>query len=117
MAAETASTDQLFSAIAAGDTAQVTRALDADPALAATPNAEGVSPLLWSLYTGHRDIADTLLTRLPETSLTVHEAAATGRLARLTTLLDAAPESVNAWSPDGFQPLGLAAFFGQPDAV
>src|SRR4051794_17193554 len=117
MAAETASTDQLFAAIAAGDTAQVTQTLDANPALAATPNAEGLSPLMWSLYTGHRDIAETLLTRIPESSLTLHEAAATGRLARLTTLLDAAPERVNTWSPDGFQPLGLAAFFGQSDAV
>ena len=117
MAAETASTDQLFAAIAAGDMAQVTRALDADPALLSTPSGDGVSPLMWSLYTGHRDIADTLLSRLPEDRLTVHEAAATGRLARLTTLLDTAPESLNAWSLDGFQPLGLAAFFGQPEAV
>jgi ankyrin repeat protein len=113
MAAETASTDQLFSAIAAGDIARVTQALDADPALGAATNADGVSPLLWSLYTGHRDIAEIFLTRLPEATLTIHEAAAPGRLAHLTTRSDAAPESVNAWSPDGFQPLGLAALFGQ----
>jgi ankyrin repeat protein len=117
MAAQTASTDQLFSAIAAGDLAQVTQALDADPTLVGAPNGDGLSPLMWSLYTGHRDIADSLLSRLPDDRLTIHEAAATGRLARLTALLDAAAESVNAWSPDGFQPLGLAAFFGQPEAV
>ena len=27
------------------------------------------------------------------------------------------PELIHAWSPDGFQPLHLAAFFGQPAAV
>jgi len=58
MSAQTASTPQLFSAIGSGDLAQVNQLLDADPTLSATPNAEGVSPLLWSLYTGHRDIAD-----------------------------------------------------------
>jgi uncharacterized protein len=36
---------------------------------------------------------------------------------RLEQLLSADPALVNAWSPDGFQPLQLAAFFGQRQAV
>jgi uncharacterized protein len=32
-------------------------------------------------------------------------------------LLDASPELVNAVAGDGFQPLGLAAFFGQDEVV
>ena len=47
---------------------------------------------------------------------TVHEAAAIGDVARLRELLDAEPALVNAWSPDGGQPLHFAAFFGHVDA-
>jgi ankyrin repeat protein len=119
MAAETvsASTESLFSAIRSGDRAQVEQLLDARPELVGTPNADGLSPVMWALYNGQRDIADVLLARLPEDSLTIHEAAATGRVARLEAVLASTPEAVNSWSPDGFQPLGLAAFFGHPAAV
>jgi ankyrin repeat protein len=33
------------------------------------------------------------------------------------TILATDPAAVNAWSPDGFQPLGLAAFFGREAAL
>src|SRR5215210_6179680 len=46
----------------------------------------------------------------------VHEAAAVGDAARLRELLDDDPELVNAWSPDGAQPLHFSAFFGSLDA-
>jgi ankyrin repeat protein len=52
----------------------------------------------------------------PET-LSIHEAAAMGSVRRIAQLLDDDPAAANAWSPDGFQPLGLAAFFGRPEAV
>ena len=40
-----------------------------------------------------------------------------GAVARLGQLLDVDPSAANAWSHDGFQPLGLAAFFGRREAV
>src|SRR5205085_2213331 len=58
-----------------------------------------------------------LLARLPADSLTIHEAASVGAVSRLEALLADDPSAVNAWSSDGFQPLGLAAFFGQRQAV
>jgi len=76
-----------------------------------------VSPLMDALYHGRRDAAEQLLAERGADSLTIHEAAAMGALPRLTALLEADPQSVNAWAPDGFQPLGLAAFFGQPAAA
>jgi hypothetical protein len=71
MAAETASTDQLFSAIAAGDMAQVTRA---GRHWRWPPATSGVSPLVVALHR-QRD-RRMLLARLPEPTLTIHEAAA-----------------------------------------
>src|SRR5207302_4805426 len=49
--------------------------------------------------------------------LDVFEAAALGRTKRLRELLDKDPSLANAWAGDGFQPLGLASFFGHTDAV
>src|SRR5262249_19685720 len=79
-------------------------------------DAQGLSPLMVALYHNAPAIADLLLGRLPQDSLTLHEAAATGNAARLEQLLAQDPQAVNAWSPDGFQPLGLAAFFGRTEA-
>jgi uncharacterized protein len=116
MSVESAPTG-LFEAIRAGDVPRVEDLVTAQPGLLRTPNADGVSPILWALYTNHSAIADLLLARTPEDTLTIHEAAATGRTARLAAILGSDPEAVNAWSPDGFQPLGLAAFFGRGDAL
>ena len=49
--------------------------------------------------------------------LDVFDSAALGRVDRLTEIVDADPSQANAWSADGFTPVGLAAFFGQPEAV
>ncbi len=56
-----------------------------------------------------------LLAAGPE--LDLFDAASVGDTARLAELLDRDPSWVNAYSADGFYPLGLAAFFGHPEAV
>jgi uncharacterized protein len=73
------------------------------------------SELLLALYRGDNAAADEILAGNPE--LDVFEAAATGRADRLRELLDEDPGLVNAWTNDGFQPLGLASFFGHPNAA
>ncbi len=109
--------DALFAAIRAGDPDRVHELIDAQPGLATAAGADGLSPLMTALYYNQRAIADVLLGHLPAGSLTIHEAAATGNVARLEELLGADSSAVNAWSVDGFQPLGLAAFFGHARAV
>ena len=49
--------------------------------------------------------------------LTVYEAAATGKMTHLISNLGHKPELVNAYSEDGYQPLGLAAYFGHEKIV
>jgi ankyrin repeat protein len=49
--------------------------------------------------------------------LDVFDAAAVGDASRLEQLLAQHPDLVDSPSPDGFFPLGLAAFFGHVDAV
>jgi ankyrin repeat protein len=74
-----------------------------------------MTDLLQALYMGDRERVDELLASRPE--LSVFEAAALGKTHRLRELLEASPEQANAFADDGFQPLGLASFFGHADAV
>ena len=74
-----------------------------------------MSELLQAIYRGDRVRADELLAADPE--LDVFEAAAVGRTGRLRELLDEDSTLANAWAEDGFQPLGLASFFGHLDAA
>jgi ankyrin repeat protein len=73
-----------------------------------------MSELLQAIYRGDRDEAERLSARQ---ELDVFEAAALGRTERLRELLNAEPGLANAWAEDGFQPLGLASFFGNVDAA
>ena len=74
-----------------------------------------MSELLQAVYRGDQARVDELLAAGPE--LDVFEAAAVGRVDRLRTLLDEDATLANAWAEDGFQPLGLASFFGHADAA
>jgi ankyrin repeat protein len=79
--------------------------------------ASAPSPILDALYHGRRDEADRLAAELGSGALSIHEAAALGVVPRIETLLAENPAAVNAWASDGFQPLGLACFFGRRDAA
>jgi ankyrin repeat protein len=50
-------------------------------------------------------------------ALTIFEAAATGKINNILRLLARDPQLVNAYAGDGFQPLGLAAYFGHLDSA
>jgi ankyrin repeat protein len=79
--------------------------------------ASAPSPILDALYHGRRDEADRLADELGSGALSIHEAAALGDVQRIASLLAEDPSLVNAWTSDGFQPLGLACFFGRRDAA
>ena len=74
-----------------------------------------MSELLQAIYRGDHSRAGELLDADPE--LDVFEAAAVGRAERLSDLLDEDPSLANAWAEDGYQPLGLASFFGHVEAA
>ena len=108
-------TNELFVAVTAGDVATVRTLLREDPSLASARDGSGLPVVLLALFHQQREVADALLDAEPE--LGPLEAAATGRADRLSALLDADPEALNARTPEGFTPLGLAAFLGGPEAV
>ncbi len=74
-----------------------------------------MSELLDALYRGDEVLVTKLLAAEPD--LNIFEAAALGRVERLRELLSDDAGLANAFGDDGFQPLGLACFFGQLEAA
>jgi uncharacterized protein len=107
--------DALVAAIKGGDVDAVREMVRADPQLAAARDATGLPVVLLALFHQQREAAQALLDAEPE--LGVLEAAAAGRADRLRELLDADAEARHARTPEGFTPLGLAAFLGGPEVV
>lgn len=105
----------LFAAIQAGDVDAVRAILDADPSLAAARNQAGLSAVLAAQYHHQHEVLAVLLAAGP--LLDAFDAAAVGDVDRLAAILDADAALVNAYAPDGFFPLALAAHFRQPAAV
>jgi uncharacterized protein len=74
-----------------------------------------VSPLLQAVYRGDKKKVAQLLAGRRD--LDIFEASATGDIDRVRALLDKDPALASAYASDGFHPLGLAAFFRQPEVV
>lgn len=106
---------RFFKAIQEGDREKVERMLRKTPDLILAKNKKNLSPLMTAMYYHEFDIAEMLLDRMVK--LTVYEAAATGKLTHIISNLGHKPELVNAYSEDGYQPLGLAAYFGHEKIV
>src|SRR3989441_4896565 len=106
---------EIFDVIREGNTARLGALLAADPSLAGVRNERGHSPVLIAQYHHRRECVALLLAAGPE--LDVFDAASVGATARVADLLDREPSLVNAYSSDGFYPLGLAAFFAHPETV
>ncbi len=110
-----AEAQEIFAALKAGDLDAFKKQLAGNSALANARNEQGVSLLMQARYDFRQPFIEVILKH--RTGLDVFEAAALGKLDKLTKVLDVEPDAVNDWSPDGFQPMHLAAFFAQPDTL
>lgn len=114
---------QFLKFIQRGATVEVADAVAADPSLILWRDAQGISALMWSIYSGQTLVRDFLLVEMERTGaeLDIFESSAVGHLATLESILTEtqaeAPQHVREYSPDGWTPLHLAAAFGTPDAV
>jgi ankyrin repeat protein len=101
--------ETFITAIKAGNLEQIGQMIEADRALV-NATGEGVSAVLTAIYYGKPEIADYLIAQ--GARLNLFEAAAANQYERAKALLIENPDLANAYASDGFQPLGLAAFFG-----
>lgn len=109
------STTEFLEAVKNGSSERASALLDQDPGLVQARDEDGTSAILLAMYYGHPDIAGILIEK--GAVLDIFEAAATGSLERVAQLVSTQPDLVNAYARDGFQPLGLASFFGHFDVV
>lgn len=103
---------QFFEAIRAGDRDKVDALLNADGTLLAAKDEKGLGAYMAAKYSGKNDIATMLLEKGVE--LDLFAASMAGAKEQVTELTGENPELVNAYSQDGWTPLHLACFFGQP---
>jgi ankyrin repeat protein len=101
--------------VKAGDSDRVAKLAAQDPKLAATPDADGMTPVRHALYLNQRAALDALLAADPR--LDVLDLAATGRAEELGRRLAEQPARANERAHDGFTALHLACFFGSTEAV
>jgi ankyrin repeat protein len=97
-------------AIKAGEFDRVKAMVSADPALIDARGRTGDSAILTAVYHRQKEIVNLLVSR--GATLTLFEACAAGEYERVERLLEEDPHGVNSFSPDGWTPLHLAAFFG-----
>jgi uncharacterized protein len=105
----------LLNMIRRGQKAEIAAIVAEEPSAARARDAQGVSLLMWSVYTGQTEIRDCLRGAAGE--LDVFEAAAVGDCVQLQAIVAADAMQVWAVSADGWAPLHLAAAFAEPDAV
>ena len=110
-----ASATAAFDLVKTGDIDGLRSLLASDASQASARNAQGLSLLIFARYQFKLDAVEAILAA--GASLDLFEAAALGIVDRLRSLLDADAAAANSFSPDGMTPLGLACFFGQPEAA
>jgi ankyrin repeat protein len=110
MAMPEETTKKLMEAIRAGDKAAVEALVNAEPELLRITAPNGSSVFLLAAYFGHPEVAEVFVRHGAKPD--VFEASALGDLESVRKLVGADRGLVNAFAPDGFYPLGLAAYFG-----
>lgn len=105
----------IFEKIKQSEDAAVEEIVAENPALVEERNAAGLRPVMMALYYGRKELAEDLRDRME--SVDVWEAAALGELETVVSAVEQDRSLLDATAPDGFTPLGLAAFFGQVDVL
>jgi uncharacterized protein len=101
--------NDLYRAISENDFESFRTLLMNYPYLADARAEQGVSAILFAIYHGRPEFANELVRARARVG--IHEAAALGDLEKIRELIETDSQLVNAFSEDGFQPLGLSAFF------
>src|SRR3954471_11647010 len=112
----TSSSAAFIDAIKAGEFERVKAMVSADPTLIDARSRTGDSAILTAVYHRQKEIVNLLVAR--GANLSIFDACAAGETDRVERLLGESASGavgapgVNDYSPDGWTPLHLAAFFG-----
>ncbi len=101
---------ELFEAIKNGDSGVVAAIVEANPETVDARNENNLPAVVVAYYYGRPELARMLLEKGATTD--IFAASALGLAERTLELLDGDRTLLDAYSPDGWTPLHLAAFFG-----
>lgn len=101
--------NELCDWIRTGENDKVEDALEKTPSLVEGKTDEGISFLLYAIYS--RNTRATDLIRQKRKHLDFYEAVSLGDIQLAKKYIGKQPDLINAFSTDGFTPLGLACFF------
>jgi len=107
--------EDFFEAIKAGDREVVEKLRKQHSGLLNERFNYQITPVLLAMYYNEPGLAQMMIAA--GAPLDIFTAAAVNDRHTLQNMIVAQPDLVNAVAPDGFQPLGLAAFFGALDSV
>ncbi len=105
----------MIQAVIKNDTEQILDLLNKEPSLVNVTTEHGLPLVLFAMYYNQADVARFLASR--GAILDIFSASALGKLERVRELVEANATLVNSYAIDGYQPLGLASFFGQLGVV
>ncbi len=107
---------EILEAVKNGDITKVQSLLKSDPDLINAKTDNQIPLVLLATYQRNLRLLEVILSNT-NYELSIFEAAALGVNERVQELLNNQSDLINATSPDGFSPLGLACFFGHADTV
>jgi len=107
--------EQFFDAIKNGRVDEIRQLVQDNPPLKQARDSSGASAILVAAYNMKPDVVNALLEA--GAPVDIFEASVLGRVDRIQEILKSSPARVSEHAPDGFTPVALAAFFGQPAAV
>lgn len=106
---------QFFDAIKGGRVDEVRQLAQQHPELKSARDASGASAVLVAAYNIKPDVVNALLEL--GAPVDIFEASVLGKVDRIQEIVKSDPARASEYAPDGFTPVALAAFFGQPAAV
>jgi ankyrin repeat protein len=107
---------EMIEAVKFNNLEKVTALIDQNSDLVNAKSSSGETAVLLAAYYRANEIKELLIEQGAD--LNIFEAAAVGKTTRVKELLETTSEElVNAYSMDGFTPLGLAAHFGSEETV
>lgn len=105
----------MLTAARTGDVERVKELLQQNRSLLAARDWLGNTALIMAVNSGHQAIAELLFNAGVQPD--IHEAAAIGQTERVAHLLDEDASLLDAYSAEGFTPVGLAAHFGHRETA
>jgi len=107
--------ETFYQAVKSGDGDSVKQMVEKNPAIVNAMDETNISPVLTAAYHNEMGVANYLVAN--GAKMDIFSSSALGLTYIVKNLVQKYPKMVNAVAIDGYQPLGLASFFGRTETA